>query len=203
MSSSFSSGTPSDCRCMQALCFLPQSLDVHMCIGPAVFTSFSLGSSISSGSYSLSRFPKLYVGWKEWWRNPIEDWVFQGLSICVHCLIVGLCVCSYYRRMLLCWLLRKTLINGNSKILSFYCYVPLQNSICFPPRSLTYAGSCSGSTQTASSTGTISRGGPWRKSGISYSHKLWDTIVQAYLTGRLPLLIKGFVTRLVFVFVLW
>lgn len=76
-------------------------------------------------------------------RNPIEDWVFQGLSICVHCLIVGLCVCSYYRRMLLWWLPRKTLIKGDSKILLgvilLLCFFTKQ--YLFFPRSLTYPGS--------------------------------------------------------------
>lgn len=119
---------------------------------PVLLASVSVSSALlylrlfpwrSSISYGSSGFPKLCVGWGDQWRNPIEDWVFQGLSICVHCLIVGLCVCSYYRRMLLWWLPRKTLIKGDSKILLgvilLLCFFTKQ--YLFSPRSLTYPGS--------------------------------------------------------------
>ena len=38
---------------------------------------------------------------------------------------------------------------------------------------------------------------------IGYSHELYTTTILAYLLGRTPLLIKGFVAGLLFTFLFW
>lgn len=81
---------------------LEQALWVHiygapLCLEGLVF----LVSSILTGSYNLcasssAEFLNLWVGF--WWKQPIWELVFQGLSLSAFCPVVDLCVCSYLRQ---------------------------------------------------------------------------------------------------------